>query len=192
MNNSFYAMIFRQKHIKRWGLMRNSYPESLSEHTMEVAVLAHALALIGNKRFGRDYSPERAALLALYHDAPEVLTGDLPTPLKYFSRSIRSGYAEIEDSAVDSLLQKLPEELRSDYSALLRPSGEDEKYKSIVKAADKLCAYIKCIDEEKCGNTEFRSAKLSTEKALHESDCPELKYFIDNFLAPFEKNIDEF
>lgn len=191
MSNSFYAMIFRQKHIKRWGLMRNSSQESLSEHTMETAVLAHALALIGNKFFGRNYIPERAAALALYHDAPEVLTGDLPTPIKYFSSDIRSGYAEIERHAVQTLLGKLPDELKDEYRELLSPGEKDEKYKNILKAADKLCAYIKCIEEEKCGNSEFKSARISTERALESMACPELEYFMKEMLPEFGKNIDE-
>lgn len=191
MSNSFYAMIFRQKHIKRWGLMRNSSQESLSEHTMETAVLAHALALIGNKFFGRSYIPERAAALALYHDAPEVLTGDLPTPIKYFSSDIRSGYAEIERHAVQMLLGKLPDELKDEYRELLSPGEKDEKYKNILKAADKLCAYIKCIEEEKCGNSEFKSARISTERALESMACPELEYFMKEMLPEFGKNIDE-
>ena len=146
-NNSFYALVFRQKYIKRWGLMRNTLPENLSEHAMEAAVLAHALALIGNEFFKKNYNPDRIATLALFHDVPEVYTGDLPTPVKYFDHNTRDSYQNIEDQAIASLLAKLPAPLRGTYKELFA-GGSDEEHR-LVKAADKLCAYIKCVEEEK-------------------------------------------
>ena len=160
MNNSFYALIFRQKYIKRWGLMRNSRDESLAEHASETAILTHALCTIGNKYFAKDYDTERAVTLALFHDTTEVYTGDLPTPIKYFSSEMRDNYKMIEKNAQETLLSHLPEELRPDYNALL--DSDDDPLHRLVKAADKLAALIKCIEEEKSGNPEFSAAKTST------------------------------
>lgn len=188
-NYSFYALVFRQKYIKRWGLMRNTLPENLSEHAMETAVLAHALALIGNAYFNKCYNPDHIATLALFHDVPEVYTGDLPTPVKYFDRNTRDSYQHIEDQAIASLLDKLPEALRPAYKNLL-DGGNDDDHR-LVKAADKLCAYIKCVEEEKCGNTEFLSAKASTSNSLAEMNCPELNWFMENLLPTFTMTLDE-
>ena len=189
--NSFFALLFRQKYIARWGLMRSVTPESLSEHTAECAFIAHSLALIGNTYFGQSYDPDRVATLALFHDVPEVLTGDLPTPIKYFSPETRRDYAVIESHAVSSLLSKLPKELRSSYAKLLEPSEKDAELFKLVKAADKLCAYIKCLTEEAAGNKDFISARRSTEAALNAIDSEELRYFRDNLLDAFTLTIDE-
>lgn len=189
--NSFFALLFRQKYITRWGLMRSVTPESLSEHTAECAVIAHALAIIGNTYYGRSYDPDRVASLALFHDAPEVFTGDLPTPIKYFSNETKQDYAVIEKHAIDTLLSKLPEELRPVYASLLDPTDADAESLKLVKIADKLCAYIKCLTEEAAGNKDFISARKSTEAILDGIDSPELKYFKDNLLEAFTLTIDE-
>lgn len=191
MNNSFFALLFRQKYILRWGLMRNTTPESLSEHTAEAAVLAHALALIGNTCFGKHYDPDRVAALALFHDATEVLTGDLPTPIKYFSPEMRRDYRLIEAQAATTLLSKLPAELQPAYEALLSPAEEDAASLALVKIADKLCAYIKCITEEAAGNREFLSARRTIEAELDKLDSEELAYFREHLLDAFTLTIDE-
>ncbi len=189
--NSFFALLFRQKYIRRWGLMRNAIPENLSEHTAEAAVIAHALAVIGNTLYGKQYDPDRAATMALFHDAPEVFTGDLPTPIKYFSPEMKQGYDRIEEQAIQKLLSKLPSELQEAYTPLLTPAQADSDTYRLVKMADKLCAYIKCIIEEAGGNFEFRSARQSIEKELDSIDSPELRYFRDNLLQAFSLTIDE-
>ena len=189
--NSFFALLFRQKFITRWGLMRSVTPESLSEHTAECAVIAHALALIGNTYCGKSYDPDRVASLALFHDAPEVFTGDLPTPIKYFSDETKSDYEILEKHAIDTLVSKLPEELRPIYSSLLSPTEEDAESMKLVKIADKLCAYIKCLTEEVAGNRDFVSARKSTEAILDGIDSPELDYFRKNLLTAFSLTIDE-
>ena len=189
--NSFFALLFRQKYIMRWSLMRNTTPESLSEHTAEAAIIAHALAVIGNTVFGKQYDADRIAALALYHDASEVLTGDLPTPIKYFSRAMKQEYAEIESQAVEQLLVKLPEELRATYQALLSGKDTDPEAYRLVKIADKLCAYIKCLTEEAAGNREFIAARKSTEAILDSIDSDELRYFRENMLDAFSRSLDE-
>lgn len=192
MNNSFYALIFRQKHIRRWGLMRNLREESLAEHSAQTAVLAHALALIGNRFFGENYDAERATVLALFHDTTEVYTGDLPTPIKYFSPEMRENYREIEKSALCALLRHLPDELAQDYENILDFSGQDDKkLEKLVKAADKLSALIKCLEEEKGGNSEFLAAARSTKNALLSLGCKEAEYFVDQFLPTFLLTLDE-
>ena len=189
MANSFFALIFREKYIRRWGLMRNTSEENLSSHSMEVAMIAHALALIGNKKFGKSYDEGKVMAAALYHDATEVFTGDMPTPVKYFSREMRENYKIVESQAVNSLTEKLPDFLKEEYKDLL--DCEDEDTERLVKIADKLAAYIKCVEEEKCGNGEFRSAKESTMASLKAYDCPELDYFIKEFLPAFSLTLDE-
>lgn len=193
MENAFFPLVFRQKYIRRWGLMRNITTETLAEHSYEVAVTAHALALIGNRLFGRDYDPDRTATLALFHDAPEVFTGDLPTPVKYYNSEIRASYAAIERNAVDQLTSKLSPELKDDYSSILGASKKegDEPLLRLVHAADKVCAYIKCIEEEKGGNSEFRSARQSIKTALDRLDMPELAWFREHILPAFEFDLDE-
>lgn len=189
--NSFFALLFRQKYIVRWGLMRNTVPETLSEHTAETAVIAHALAVIGNTVFGKSYNCDRAASLALFHDAPEVYTSDLPTPIKYFSPEMKRGYDVIEEQAIGKLLSKLPEELKPAYSSLFSASETADPEMRLVKIADKLCAYIKCLSETSGGNREFVSAGKATKEKLDAIDSEELKYFMDNFLEPFTLTVDE-
>ena len=189
MNNSFFALIFRQKYIKRWGLMRNSTDESLAEHASETAILTHALATLGNKYFGKSYDIERAVTLAVFHDTCEVYTGDLPTPIKYFSEEMRENYKAIEKNAANVLLSHLPEELRPDYRALLE--GDEDPLYRLVKAADKLAALVKCIEEEKSGNTEFTAAKVSTLASIESMHMEEADYFIREFLPAFTLTLDE-
>lgn len=190
MQNSFFALIFRQKYIKRWGLMRNVSDENLAEHSAQTAMLAHALALIGNRSLGKTYDTGRVTLAALYHDAAEVYTGDMPTPVKYNSPALRESYRLIEQEAAGSLLAHLPEQYRDDFAPLVREEWDDDILK-LVKAADKLAAYIKCVEEVKCGNPEFADAKKSTFAALEKMDLPELKVFMDEFLPAFELTLDE-
>lgn len=173
--------------------MRNVMADTLAAHSAEVAAVAHMLALIGNKYFDRNYDPGRVALLALYHDASEVYTGDLPTPVKYFNTEMRDAYSQIEKSAAGMLLSKLPEEMQNEYDSLLSPgrSKSDAELMPLVKAADKLCAYIKCVDEEKCGNTEFREARKTLYSTLLANPLPELHKFMKDYLPAFELTVDE-
>lgn len=184
----FYAMLFRMKDIDRWGLMYNTKTETLAEHSMQCALLAHALAEIGVHKFGRTYSPERICTAALLHDMSEILTGDLPTPVKYYNEEIRSAYKKIESAAEERLLSALDEDTRADYKALLDLNPEE---KAVVKAADKLCAYLKCLQEESRSNPEFASAKETLAKTLDASRVEELQYFREQYLASFTKNLDE-
>ncbi len=189
---SFFALAFRMKYINRWGLMRNLRSENLTEHSAECAMLAHVLSEIGNTYFGKHYNPDRAAVCALYHDMSEIFTGDLPTPVKYFNDTIRDSYKQIEKDAVEKAIGKLPEELSGKYKSILE-FEEDENLRRIVKAADKLSAYLKCVEEYRNGNNEFKAALVSTEKALEKlsEECEELKWFLDNFAKAFEKSLDE-
>ena len=189
--SSFFAIISRMKYIDRWALMRNTQSESLSEHSLDTAIIAHALAVIRNKRFGGSVNPERAALLALFHDVPEVITGDMPTPVKYFSDEIRHAYADVESAAESRLLSLLPEDMRGEYDSLITHKGEDAELLRIVKCADKLSALIKCIEEEKACNREFSAAKASTIKAIKELGLPEGIEFLEKFIPPFALTLDD-
>lgn len=191
MKNSFFAYLSRIKYINRWALMRNTTYETLSQHSYEVATLAHALAVIGNRRFGKNYDASRAALLGLYHDAAESITGDMPTPVKYFSTGLRSAFAEVEKSAGARLLSMLPEDMQADFDPLLDQKPDDAALWALVKAADKLSAYIKCIEERKAGNTEFREAEKSTKKLLEKLECPEAAVFLSEFLPAYELPLDK-
>ncbi len=195
MNHTFFATISRMKYIERWSLMRNSRPENLSEHAMEVAMIAHALCTIGNVRYKRELNADRAALIGLYHDASEIITGDMPTPVKYYNEELRAAYKEVEHIAEKRLLSRLPDDLRPTYEAVFQAKepGEEEYMRRLVKAADKLSAYIKCMEEEMAGNTEFRKAKESTENALTHlaKDLPEVRDFIEEFLPSYGKTLDE-
>ena len=184
----FYALLFRSKNINRWGMMRNMFPENLSSHSWETAVLTHALALIGNKHFSKNYSVERLVLFALYHDVSEILTGDLPTPVKYYNEDIKNAYKKIEEKAEDKILSLLGDEYREDFEKL-RTLSEDEH--RIVKAADKLCAYIKCLDELSASNREFAKAEKTIKDSLNSSDCEEAQYFIKHYLPAFKKPLDD-
>ncbi len=190
MANEFYALLGRMRYITRWALMRNTYSENVQEHSHQVAVLAHALALIRREILclpGPD--PDRCAVAALYHDASEILTGDLPTPVKYYSPDIRTAYKRVEHIAGERLLELLPQELRRAYEPLIME--DDPAVTPIVKAADKLSAHIKCIEEQKAGNREFDSATEQTLEALREMKMPELNWFVEHCLEPFGRNLDQ-
>lgn len=189
MEKSFFALISRMRYIGRWGLMRNSLPENIQEHSHMVAVLAHALAAIGRDIFGRDIDPDRCAAVALYHDASEIITGDLPTPIKYQNETIKSSYKAIELAASRRLLDMLPEALRASFEPLLL--GSETEVNVYIKAADKLSAYIKCVEERKAGNNEFRSAEAQILAVLRENPLPETAYFLENFMPAFELTLDE-
>ena len=190
MANEFYALLGRMRYITRWGLMRNSFSENIQEHSHQVAVLAHALALIRRDILGLPGpDPDRCAVAALYHDASEILTGDLPTPIKYDNPDIKAAYKQLERVAGNKLLDMLPTALRPSYEHLVLE--DDPQVTPIVKAADKLSAHIKCIEEQKTGNTEFDSAAAQTWKAMKEMALPELDWFLDNCLAAFSCNLDQ-
>lgn len=190
---SFFALASRMKYINRWGLMRNLRNENLTEHSAECSMLSHALALIGNRYFGKSYDENKIAVYALYHDMSEIFTGDLPTPVKYFNDSIRDSYKSLERNALDNALSKLPEELRGDFTDVLLFEELDEEAKKIVKAADKLCAYLKCVEAYKNGNNEFKKALESSETIVTElgNTVPEVKWFMENVAPSYEKSIDE-
>lgn len=185
----FFALLSRMRYITRWGLMRNTFSENIQEHSHMVAVLAHGLALIRRDILGLPAEPERCATAALFHDASEILTGDLPTPIKYFNPEIKTAYKQVEHISGTKLLQMLPEALRESYAPLVYE--EDEAVHDIVKAADKLSAHIKCIEELKAGNMEFESAAAQTEEALRDMHLPELDWFMEHCLPPFGKNLDQ-
>ena len=187
--HNFFALISRMKYIDRWALMRNTETENIQEHSHQVAVLAHALALIANQRFGAQLDPGRVAVAALYHDATEIITGDMPTPVKYYNSTLRDSYKQVEAAAADRLLSMLPPELRPEFEPYLRES--DPEIHAYVNAADKLSAYLKCVEEVKAGNSEFRLAKEQTWAALMDKPLPALQYFIDQFLPSFELTLDE-
>lgn len=189
MTSNFFALISRMRLISRWGLMRNSFQENVQEHSHMVAVLAHALALIRREVFHGEADPERAAVVALYHDAPEILTGDMPTPVKYYNPEIREAYRQVETFAAGRLLSMLPDELRGSYEPILREA--DPETAALVKAADKLAAYIKCLEEMKAGNHEFVQAGRQLRELLEASPLPEVKYFMEHFLPGFSLTLDE-
>lgn len=191
MSSSFFAMLSRMKYIKRWALMRNSEPENISEHSLEVSMLAHGLAVLGNRRLGKHLDADRCAVIGLYHDAGEILTGDMPTPIKYYNRQIASVFHDIEDDASNMLLAMLPEDIREDYRGVFfRAEGEEELWR-IVKAADKISALIKCIEEAKAGNREFDSAAKTLEAAIHALQVPEAELFLTEFLPAYYRTLDE-
>lgn len=190
MASHFFALMARMRYIDRWGLMRNTRPENLQEHSHMVAVLAHALAVIGRDRFASPVDPNEAAVAALYHDAPEILTGDLPTPVKYDNPAIRDAYQAVESVAADKLLSLLPGEMRPAFAPYVREELEPELLK-VVKAADKLSAYLKCLEELKAGNAEFRLAADQTLAALKKMELPALAYFMEEFLPGFMLTLDE-
>ncbi|ARP49442.1 MULTISPECIES: 5'-deoxynucleotidase [Caproicibacterium] len=188
----FFAKLSRMRYIMRWGLMRNVRSENLCEHSWETAVLAHALATLRNRRFGGHVDAQRAAVLALYHDAPEILTGDLPTPVKYASGAIHAAYEKVEREAQRNLLGLLPADLREDYAPLLRQDDPaDGELLQLVKAADKLSALIKCVNERSMGNSEFSRAEESTRAALAEMKLPEVNLFVREFLPSYSLTLDE-
>lgn len=190
MNYYFFAYIARMKYIERWSLMRNSLPENIQEHSHMVAVIAHALGTIRRDIFKKDCNPDECATVALYHDCSEILTGDLPTPIKYHSDEIKKAYKQVEKLACDKLIETLPEELRASYAPVIGGEAEERLY-DIIKAADKLSAYLKCIEERRAGNDEFLSAEKQTRKILEDYNMPEVDYFIERFIPAFELTLDE-
>ena len=189
MKSHFFAYVSRMRFIQRWALMRNTAPENVQEHSHQVAVLAHALAVIRNEKFGGTVDPGQVAVAALYHDASEILTGDMPTPIKYDNPAIRKAYKDVEAVAEGKLLAMLPEELQAVYAPILTPT--DPEVIRLVKAADKLSAYIKCVEELKAGNNEFREAAAQTRKSLEAYELPEVVYFLETFMDSFALTLDE-
>ena len=189
MKSHFFAYIARMRYITRWALMRNTFSENVQEHSHMVAVLAHALAVIRNRVYGGQIDAGQVAAAALYHDASEIITGDMPTPIKYFNPEIREAYRKVEEVADQKLLGMLPPELRTVYEEILRPA--DPEVEELVKAADKLSAHIKCLEELKAGNEEFRQAARQTAEALDGYELPELRYFREHFLGSFQLTLDE-
>lgn len=189
MSSSFFAYIFRMRYIARWALMRNTRTENVEEHSYEVAVLAHALAVVGQEIFHKDVNPDRVATAALFHDAPEIITGDLPTPIKYFNPAIKSAYDQVEAVAQDKLLGMLPTQLTEAYAPLLRV--EDPKVRCYIKAADKLAAWLKCLEERKAGNREFLQAEEETLHALKDMNMDEVTWFLEHMGEAFGLTLDE-
>ncbi len=186
-----FAYLSRMKFIQRWGLMRNTYPENIQEHSARVAMIAHTLAVIRNRLFNGDINPERVATLALYHDTSEVLTGDLPNPVKYFNPNIKTAYQAIEAAADRQLLSMVPLELQEDFRAYFIADEADTAERALVKAADKLCAYLKCLEEISAGNQEFAKAEKTLRASVDKIDLPEVRYFIETFVPSFRLTLDE-
>ena len=194
MNYNFFALISRMKYIERWALMRNTRQENLCEHSMEVAMIAQALCVIGNERFGKKLDADHAAVIGLFHDVSEILTGDMPTPVKYFSQRLHDAYKQVESGAEERLLQQLPDDLQEYYRPYIDSSSSlHEQLYAYVKAADKLSALIKCIEEESAGNTEFKTAYATTLHSLQEMEktMPEVHDFMQEFLPSYGKTLDE-
>ena len=187
--NNFFGMLSRMKYINRWGLMRNNINENIAEHSLQVAIIAHGLAVIGNKRFGRNLNAEHIAMMGIMHDTTEIITGDLPTPIKYYAPEIRDAYKKVENIAANQLLKELPEDMQEAYEDILIENDSIEwKY---VKAADKLSAYIKCIEEKNTGNTDFAKAEDTIRKALEDMQMEEIDVFIEEFLPAYVMTLDE-
>lgn len=190
MNYPFFAYLDRLKLIRRWGLMRNTETENDMEHSMQTAVIAHGLALLGRERYGRRLDPERVAVMALYHDASEAITGDLPTPIKYKNPAIQDAYQEIEQTARRQLLDMLPADLQEGFRPYIQPDESGNAWK-LVKAADRISAYLKCLTEEKLGNHEFLQAKESVWQSLQQSELPEVRDFLSLFVDSFALSLDD-
>lgn len=190
MEHHFFAYISRMKFIQRWGLMRNTIPENDMEHALQTAMFAHAIAIIGVERYHKVYNPEHIMALALYHDGCEVITGDLPTPIKHHNPAIKMEYNKLEEIAADKLLSMLPNDLRPAYAPLIRHDETTDEW-AIVKAADKICAYIKCLEERKAGNLEFEQARKATKKSLDRLGLPEVEDFMKEFVPGFSMTLDE-
>lgn len=190
-NYNFFAMVNRMKYIDRWALMPNTQKENIAEHSHSVAVIAHALALIGKREFGKDYDENRVAVLALFHDTTEVITGDMPTPVKYYNDEIKSVYKKIEAVAGQRLISMLPDEYKADYEPMFEHSEEDKELWLLVKAADKISALIKCIEENRMGNREFDIALKAQEQKIADIDIPEVKFFSEHFLKSYYLTLDE-
>lgn len=190
MEHHFFAYINRMKYIQRWGLMRNTMPENDMEHALQAAMIAHAIAVMGRERYGRGYNAEYILALAMYHDAGEVITGDLPTPIKHHNPAIRQEYNKLEDIAAQRLLSMLPPDLRAYYTPLIAHDESTDEWK-IVKAADRICAYIKCLDERKAGNLEFEQARKAVKKRIDQIDIPEVQDFMSECVPGFSLTLDE-
>ena len=190
MPYNFYAFMDRMKYIRRWSLMRSVREENIMEHSQQVAFIAHALAIIENKIFGGNVDSQKCVLYAIYHECPEVITGDLPTPIKYFNRSITGAYKDIEGEACEKLLSTLPEEIREELAPYVKADTSSEEWK-IVKAADRLSAYIKCLEERRCGNTEFEKAEKSIRDDVTSRNMRSVNYFIENFIPAYTLTLDE-
>ena len=186
----FFAYLSRMKYILRWNIMRNTSKENIQEHSLQVAMIAHGLAVIGNKLYGRNYDVGKVLSYAVYHEAAEVITGDLATPIKYFNPDIKHAYKEIEKVAEEKLLAMLPQPLQGEYRSLIQPDKDSPEY-MLMKAADRICAYLKCVEELKAGNCEFEKAKESTRKNLDQYNLEEIKYFLDVFCDSFALTLDE-
>lgn len=197
MQHHFFAMISRMRYINRWGLMRNTFPENIMEHSLQVAMVAHALAIIRNRYYAENrppVRPEQVAVLAIYHDASEILTGDLPTPVKYNNPQIQNAYRSVESMATERLLSLLPADLVDEYRQALAPdrsSAENEEAMRLVKMADRICAYLKCIEEEKAGNNEFKLAGQAILARIEASAQPEVRHFMRDFVPSFSLTLDE-
>lgn len=191
MKNTFLPLIFRMKHIYRWGLMHNTQKEDLMQHTAECAFIANYLAIVGNCYFGKNYDVNRITVCALYHDVAEVFTGDLPTPIKYFNDDIRNIYKQIEKTVSEKLISNLPEDMQPGYSVYLDEASFSDEERKLLKIADKLCAYIKCIHEINAGNKEFGPAYTGIKRQVEGIGNEELKYFLDNCLEPFSLSLDD-
>lgn len=190
MSYSFYAFMDRMKYIKRWSLMRSVREENIMEHSQQVAMIAHALAIINNRIFGGNADAGKCVMYAVYHECSEVLTGDLPTPIKYFNNSIHGAYKNLEEGACDKLLTTMPKEFSEELEEYMKPDTDSLEHK-LVKAADRFAAYIKCLEELRCGNAEFKKAKKSIEDDLHSRGMPEVEYFFKNFIPAFSLTLDE-
>ncbi len=190
-NYSFFAMLSRMKYINRWGLMRNTITENISEHSLEVSIIAHALAVINNIYFNGNINPDRVAVYAIFHDTPEIITGDLPTPVKYFAPEIREAYKIVENTAISKLLHSLPEEMRPVYGNILEEDKQEPEYHRVVKAADKISALIKCVEEKRMGNMDFEQAERATIQAIKEMGLQEADYFIEHFMGSYSLTLDE-
>lgn len=191
MAYNFFAMMSRMKYIERWALMRNSRAENISEHSLEVSMIAHGIAVIANKRFGKNVNAEKVALIALYHDAPEIITGDMPTPIKYYNSEIKGAYREVENIACKRLLYMLPEDLRSEYEDLFFKKEEDAYLWKIVKAADKISALIKCIEEGNSGNSEFVQAQTTLRQTIDNIELDEVQEFMKEFMPSYGLTLDQ-
>lgn len=191
MGSHFFAYMYRMRYIRRWGLMKNSCEENLAEHSLDTALIAHALGSISKWVLGRQVNPDECACAALYHDAPEILTGDLPTPVKYFNPEIREAYKKVEQNASEKLLSMLPQEMRGEYDRLFAMPKENLEVGAIVHWADRLCAYIKCLEELKSGNGEFKMAAQQIKNDLDSCQREDVRYFAEHFLPAFELTLDE-
>lgn len=191
MGNQFFAMMSRMKYIERWALMRNSQTENISEHSLEVAMIAHGLAVISNVRLQNNLDEKKAALIGMYHDCTEIITGDMPTPIKYYNEEIKEAFKEVEQVAAKRLLQMIPEDLRASYEDLFFPAGDDEYIWKLVKAADKISALIKCIEERNAGNREFMSAEKTLKQSIDDMGLKEVEIFFEVFMPSFNMTLDE-